>query len=146
MSQAVVVAAFIVEDGKVLLTRRSDTKTVAPGLFHLPGGHVEFGEQPQEALRRELAEELSILTPRIGPPFAAFGYTTPAGVHTIAIAYLVAPPSGPIRLDGTENVAMVWAAADELGLYLAPDDPVYEAALEGFACAAKYAGFPVRRT
>src|SRR4051794_40893959 len=42
--QRIVVAGFILDHGQVLLAKRATTKTLAPGKYHLPGGHVEFGE------------------------------------------------------------------------------------------------------
>jgi 8-oxo-dGTP diphosphatase len=56
-----VVAGAIVQNGAVLLARRSPTRT-EPGRWELPGGKVEPGETDQQALRRELAEELSLAT------------------------------------------------------------------------------------
>jgi 8-oxo-dGTP diphosphatase len=45
----------------VLAERHKRTKKVMPGAVALPGGHLEAGEQPDEALRRELQEELGIV-------------------------------------------------------------------------------------
>ncbi|WP_284155395.1 Nudix family hydrolase [Sulfuricystis multivorans] len=55
------VAAAVVlrEDGSFLLGRRS-ANTFYPGYWEFPGGKVEAGETPREALMRELAEELGI--------------------------------------------------------------------------------------
>lgn len=47
-------------DGRLVLQRRTDDAPVAPGLLGLFGGHVEDGETPEQAMRRELAEETSI--------------------------------------------------------------------------------------
>jgi alpha-1,2-mannosyltransferase len=55
----VVAAAAIVADGKLLLARRSRPAELA-GLWELPGGKVEPGETPEQALRRELREELGV--------------------------------------------------------------------------------------
>lgn len=56
--------ALLVREGKLLLERRPDDARVYPGLWDLPGGHVERGETPEAALLREMAEELSIIPRR----------------------------------------------------------------------------------
>ena len=55
----VVAAALIDPDGRVLIARRPEGKTMA-GLWEFPGGKVETGETPEAALIRELKEELNI--------------------------------------------------------------------------------------
>ena len=51
--------ALIDADGRVLMARRPEGKTLA-GLWEFPGGKVEQGERPEDALIRELKEELGI--------------------------------------------------------------------------------------
>ncbi len=55
-----VVAAVLVEAGRVLLCHRRTDLTWYPDVWDLPGGHVEPGESPAEALRRECREELGV--------------------------------------------------------------------------------------
>jgi 8-oxo-dGTP diphosphatase len=55
----VVAAAIIIERGRVLLTQRK-RGTHLEGLWEFPGGKVEDGEDPKDALARELREELGI--------------------------------------------------------------------------------------
>jgi 8-oxo-dGTP pyrophosphatase MutT (NUDIX family) len=55
------VACLLIRGGTVLAEIRSVTKKVVPGAVALPGGHVERGEEPAAALRRELIEELDIV-------------------------------------------------------------------------------------
>lgn len=59
-----VTAAVIIEDGRLLITRRPPGDPLA-GLWELPGGKIEPGESPALCLARELAEELS-MTAEIG--------------------------------------------------------------------------------
>jgi 8-oxo-dGTP diphosphatase len=54
-----VAAGVLVEHGRVLVTRRKAGTHLA-GTWELPGGKVQVGEDPREALRRELREELGI--------------------------------------------------------------------------------------
>lgn len=55
----VVVAAVIIRDGRVLLTRRAEGQHLA-GMWEFPGGKLEPEESPEEALVRECREECGI--------------------------------------------------------------------------------------
>jgi len=55
----VVAAAVIIRNGRVLLTRRAEGQHLA-GLWEFPGGKLEEGESPEEALVRECREECGI--------------------------------------------------------------------------------------
>lgn len=59
MKSVTVSAAILVEGGKVLLTQRKAGAHLE-GAWEFPGGKVEPGEDPREALRRELSEELGL--------------------------------------------------------------------------------------
>ena len=55
----VAAVALIDADGRVLIAQRPEGKSLA-GLWEFPGGKVEQGERPEQALVRELKEELNI--------------------------------------------------------------------------------------
>ncbi|WP_087003492.1 (deoxy)nucleoside triphosphate pyrophosphohydrolase [Brevibacterium yomogidense] len=55
----VVVGAVLVRNGDVLCAQRSQDMTL-PGMWEFPGGKLELGESAQQALVRELDEELAI--------------------------------------------------------------------------------------
>ena len=54
------VGGLLVRDGEVLLGRRSDGREWLPGAWDVFGGHIDAGETPEDALRRELLEELGV--------------------------------------------------------------------------------------
>ena len=54
-----VVAALIISKGQILVCQRTRHQTM-PLKWEFPGGKIEIGEQPRDALRRELEEELGI--------------------------------------------------------------------------------------
>ncbi|MEM6848437.1 MAG: (deoxy)nucleoside triphosphate pyrophosphohydrolase [Pseudomonadota bacterium] len=72
----VVAAALFDDSGRILITQRPEGKAMA-GLWEFPGGKVEPGERPEDALVRELSEELSLtVAPQDLAPFtfASHGY------------------------------------------------------------------------
>lgn len=52
-------AGFLIRDNKILVGQRPENNSLA-GQWEFPGGKIEPGETPEEALRRELQEELGI--------------------------------------------------------------------------------------
>lgn len=54
-----VVAGFLKKDTRILVGQRPENNSLA-GLWEFPGGKIELGESPEEALARELSEELGI--------------------------------------------------------------------------------------
>jgi len=59
LATIVVAAGVVIEEGRVLLTKRK-AGTHLEGAWELPGGKVQPGEDPRQALARELREELGI--------------------------------------------------------------------------------------
>lgn len=54
-----VVAAIIYKNNKFLIAKRKPDKKLG-GYWEFPGGKVEFGENPEDAVKREIKEELGI--------------------------------------------------------------------------------------
>jgi 8-oxo-dGTP diphosphatase len=63
---AVAVGVLIASDGSFLLTSRPEGKVYA-GYWEFPGGKVEPGETVEQALRRELMEEIGIAIGEVHP-------------------------------------------------------------------------------
>jgi 8-oxo-dGTP pyrophosphatase MutT (NUDIX family) len=55
-----VVVGVILKENKFLVERRRLDEKVDPGIICLPGGHVRKGERREEALKREMLEELGV--------------------------------------------------------------------------------------
>ncbi len=109
--------ALIDADGRVLLARRPEGKSLA-GLWEFPGGKVEPGETPETCLIRELHEELGIGTWRscLAPlTFAS---------HTYDDFHLLMPLFACRRWEGIpsprEGQRLAWVAPDRLRDYPMP--------------------------
>jgi 8-oxo-dGTP diphosphatase len=113
----VAAAALIDADGRVLITRRPEGKSMA-GLWEFPGGKVEPGETPEETLIRELKEELDIDTSAscLAPlTFASHAYPD---FHLLMPLYVCRKWQGIVR--PTEGQATKWVRARDLRSYEMP--------------------------
>jgi len=90
-----VVAALIVQDGKLLVCQRTRHQTM-PLKWEFPGGKIEEGEQPRDALRRELDEELGIVA-TIGDEIARIQHEYPNGGMVELRFYIVREYQGEVE-------------------------------------------------
>ncbi len=105
-----VVGAAIVREGLILCAKRS-MDMVLPGKWEFPGGKLEAGESPEEALRREILEELSVEV-RVDR-FVARGMQSNAKVDVVLDIYICHLISGEPRAE--EHDELRWLAPKDLG-------------------------------
>jgi 8-oxo-dGTP diphosphatase len=108
-----VVAALIVKDGKVLVCQRTRHQTM-PLKWEFPGGKIEEGEQPRDALRRELDEELGI-DAEIGQEVSRIVHEYPGGGSVELRFFLVYQYRSELENKIFRDVQ--WAAPSELPRY-----------------------------
>ena len=83
----VVAVALVDPDGRVLIAQRPDGKSMA-GLWEFPGGKIEAGERPEQALIRELGEELGITVQEACLAPFTFASHTYGGFHLLMPLYI----------------------------------------------------------
>lgn len=113
----VVAAALVDPDNRVLIAERPEGKSLA-GLWEFPGGKVSAGETPEEALVRELREELGIevcLTCLAPFTFASHTYET---FHLLMPLFLCRNWDGEIA--PAEGQRVKWVRASRLSDYPMP--------------------------
>ncbi len=107
--EIVVSAGIILNDGKVLLTLRSE-KQFVPFVWQFPGGKVNKGESHIQALKRELMEELNIDVLDVHLMAIQTHQFTPTQ-EWIIYFYLVDRFTGEIR--AAENQTLIWTSVYE---------------------------------
>ncbi len=125
-----VVAAVIEDDGgRVLLARRRPGTHLA-GLWEFPGGGVEAGETAEEALVRELEEELGVVVEVRRP--RTFAWHRDERREVLLLFYDAALVEGEPR--GAEGQQVRWFARDELVALQTP--PADRALVESLAAGS----------
>lgn len=108
-----VVAGLLRDADAVLISQRRADQAM-PLMWELPGGKVEPGESPEEALRRELAEELGI-TARIGSVYEAIFHRYPE-FDLMMLVYDCTVDAGPPP-SAREVAQIAWVRPHDLGSY-----------------------------
>ena len=123
------VVAGVITDarGRILLARRTEGRDLA-GLWEFPGGKREPGESAEEALARELREELGI-DATVGPRVIAVPHRYPHKRLLLDVRRVSTWKSTPKGLDGQ---ALAWVPPHKLASYAMPgaDRPVVAALLQ----------------
>jgi 8-oxo-dGTP diphosphatase len=113
----VVAAALVDSDGRVLIAQRPEGKSMA-GLWEFPGGKIEADERPEDALIRELKEELGLAVKEAC--LAPFTFAS----HTYGEFHLLMPLYVCRRWDGTpqphHHAALKWVRPKDMKDYPMP--------------------------
>jgi 8-oxo-dGTP diphosphatase len=124
-----VVAAVMVKEGKILICQRTRHQSM-PLKWEFPGGKIEIGEQPRDALRRELDEELGIAA-EIGDEVSRIVHTYPNGGTVELRFYVVRSFAGPLENRIFRDIQWVDPAHLPQYDFLAADEPIVRDLAEG---------------
>lgn len=101
----------IIKDGKTLLAKRKGSH--AEGTWGSLGGHVEFGESPIEAVKREAREELGIELKNV--TFASCTNMMKYGTQYLDVSFTAEIASGEPRICDAERIESIgWYPLDQL--------------------------------
>ena len=120
------VGAIIVNsEGLVFVQRRGDERTLFPGLWDIPGGHVEPNETPLEALAREVYEETGWRVRRVVAELDEWRWRGDDGAERHETDYVVevrGDLSAP-RLQRPDYVEYAWVGLGDLDRVIDPRTP-----------------------
>lgn len=108
--------AVIVKDSKILIIKRSGEEDVYADEWDLPGGKLNFGEEPIKGLEREVFEETGIKIEVIKPIDVWTFFKNNGNTQVIGITFLTKPKTDKITLS-EEHTGYKWVSLDEIKNY-----------------------------
>jgi 8-oxo-dGTP diphosphatase len=142
-----VVGAVIVKDGRAFVHRRGYQRSLFPGCWDIPGGHVDRDETPREALGRELEEETGWRLRRVIAELGEVSWIGSDGEQRREIDYLV-EVEGDLdapRLEHPKHIEFAWVGIDELGRLMENRTPEQTIVRDVVARGLRAAGAAGRR-
>jgi 8-oxo-dGTP diphosphatase len=124
MKTVLLVGAAVIHERKILLLKRAETKKFLPGYYDLPGGKVKEGEDPNQAVLRELEEETG-LKGQILQPYNVWSTIlnfNGAEEHIIEIDYLIkTETTDKILLSEHEHSKYIWVSQQDIPPKITPE-------------------------
>lgn len=117
MKQVITVRAIIKNNDKVLLLRRSPDCALFAGFYELPGGKVEFGEDPKASLQREVEEETGceVEAIQLSDVYSTIDSTNLQKQYISLVFWVSTKEAQTIKLD-SEHDKYVWKKMSEIQL------------------------------
>jgi 8-oxo-dGTP diphosphatase len=110
----VIAAGFIKKQGKLLIAKRSQKARLFPGQYELPGGKLEFGEDPKQALKREIMEEFEVRV-KVHEPFHCFSWVSDDKMkQLVEIAFFAELDEDEKNIKLTEHEEIRWVTKGDL--------------------------------
>lgn len=107
------VGVLIVREGRLLLGRRRGSH--GANSWSAPGGHLEFGETPDECARREVLEETGLVVGKLAKVAFTNDFFIAEKKHYVTLFMLTEDISGtPQRCEPDKCAGWEWFSADEL--------------------------------
>ena len=117
-SLIVAVKGVILLEGKILLVQRAADDYIGAGTWECAGGKIEFGEELEAALIREIKEETG-LTVSVGAILYATTFMTDSTRQVVILTYLCRTNEATVRLS-KEHVDYRWCTKDQIKTLLLP--------------------------
>lgn len=117
-SLVVVVKGVVLREGKILLVQRALDDPIGPGTWECAGGKIEFGEELEAALEREMREETG-LEVTVGELLYASSMFYSSTRHVVFLTYLCSTGTTAVQLSN-EHMDYRWCTKAEISRLLLP--------------------------
>lgn len=111
-----VLAVVFDKEGRFLMAKRDEARSHFNQLWQFPGGGIEFGEDPRDAVVREVREETGLHVKLMSKHPFAFNYSDPlTNSHVVALGYVAKYVDGTIDTSLDRNTGDAqWFTYDEV--------------------------------
>ncbi len=109
----VAVSATMERNGRILIGKRSSKKKFGPGIWEIPSGRIEQGENPRKGLIREMKEELGVDIIHAQEYFSYLIQQPPLTEEIIVICFICKIPDNQVPRKSSEHDELKWVTPDE---------------------------------